>query len=140
MRDQLADRPVLAKVLTNVSWLTLERVFSMATSFVVTVSVTRDLGADRTGIYAYSLNLMTMLRGVSALGLEKIVIRHLAGEDGDDAQLLATSIWLHVAGAALICALIAGFVILIELTGLTRAAVLLVALRYVFDATEIFDY
>lgn len=140
IRDRLAGRPVLAKVLANVSWLTLERIFSMATSFVVTVWVIRYLGADRYGIYAYALSLMAMFRGISALGLEKIVIRQLAGEDGDDAGVLATAFWLRVAGAVLTYALIAGLVTVIEDDGLTRAAVLLVALRYVFDATEIFDY
>lgn len=140
IRDILSDRPVLTKIVANVSWLTLERVLSMATSFVVTVWVIRYLGAERYGIYAYALSLVAMFRGVSALGLEKIVIRNLAGEASEDAEVLATAFWLRMVGAVVTYGLVAVLVLTLEDDVLTRTAVLVVAGRFVFDAAEVFDY
>ena len=97
------------KYFINTGWLFFERIIGMAVSFFVGVYVARYLGPANFGLLSYAGSFVGLFTGISALGLDNIVVRELVKNERKRDELLGTSFILKFIGSifALIIVLIA---------------------------------
>jgi O-antigen/teichoic acid export membrane protein len=93
--------PSLRKIMTNIGWLTVEKILGMAVSLFVGVYVIRYLGADDFGKLSYSLSLVGLLEAVAKLGLDSIVIRNLVKEEEKLEEILGTAFLIKLVASLL---------------------------------------
>ena len=65
------------KYFVNTGWLFFERIIGMAVTFFVGVYVARYLGPANFGLLSYAGSFVGLFMGISALGLNNIVVREL---------------------------------------------------------------
>lgn len=98
---QVDRRSAAAALLSNVSWLVLERVVVMAVGFAVNVWFVRYLGAERYGSYSYAASFSTLFTAVGGLGLDTILVRDLALHPSREAEVLGTALRVRVVASVL---------------------------------------
>lgn len=140
IRRYLERNTTLRKVVSNTSWLMVERLVTLGIRFVVGVWVVRYLGPENYGIYSYAISFIALFQTLSVLGLEKIVIRALSREGTEDDAVIATVFWLRLAGGILAYSVVFGLVAAVEDDWITKLAVLIVGGRFLFDTAQVFDY
>ncbi|NHN38100.1 flippase [Pseudomaricurvus alcaniphilus] len=109
MKNQL-DTELLSsasKILGNLSWLIIERLFALPMVLIVNIAIARDLGASLFGTLNYLLAITSIIPPLAALGLNSIIIRELsgAGSAKDEARILASTLVFRLGGAAVGCLL-----------------------------------
>jgi PST family polysaccharide transporter len=140
IRAGLARHSSIHKVLANTSWLFVERIFTMAVSFLVGAWMVRYLGPERFGLLSYAGSYVSLFGVFASLGLNEIVVRNLvrAKEATDD-----------ILGTALALRLVAGVVTatIVLITGwqleddlLTRSLIAILSVTLIFQSFDIITY
>src|SRR5690606_20050519 len=88
----------IGKYLSNSSWITAERVFGMAASFLVTILIARYLGAVEFGMLSYALSLAAIFSIAGHIGLSGLVVRDLVRLPDSSLETLGTTIALKLTG------------------------------------------
>lgn len=132
-------RPSLAGVITNISWLMVERVILLLTNLAVSIVVARYLGPAGFGIFQYALAFVALFGFLPYLGLDSLVTRHLVEEPEAQAELVGTTLALRIAGGAAAAALAIGASFLFVEDALDRIMIAIIACGMIFDATLAFD-
>lgn len=140
LRQKLAAAET-QKILSNIGWLTVERVLRMAIGFGVGVWVARYLGPTQLGLYSYAIAFTTIFGVIANLGLNRVVVRDLVRFPEQQESILGTSLALKI---------IAGFVIyFFTFTSSaflhadnpeTHLLVSIVATGIIFQALDPFDF
>ncbi len=99
---RLTEHGNLRGVLTNVSWLMLEKFVRIALSLFVTAWMARYLGPNEFGRLAYVLASMAFFQAVVSLGLDGIVVRDLARDTERGSEILGSALALRL-GAGCSC-------------------------------------
>ena len=60
----------LLKIIANINWLTVEKIFNMLVSLFVGVWVARYLGPDKYGAMNYAVAFIALFAPLSRLGLD----------------------------------------------------------------------
>ncbi len=89
--NQLKDRPILQKTITNLLWLFSEKILRLVVGFFVSVWVSRYLGPSDFGIFSYALAFATIFAAIGSLGLDQIIIKEFVKQPQKAEQILGTS-------------------------------------------------
>jgi len=85
-------------VLSNITWLSFDRVVRMGVGLVVGVWVARFLGPGDYGLLSFSLAFASLLGPIAFLGLDSIVVRELVRSPDRREELVGTAFGLKAAG------------------------------------------
>ena len=132
--------PNLKKIISNIGWLTAERILMMAISFVVGVSVVRYLGPENYGKLSYSLSFAGLLGAIAKLGLDQIVIRNLVKEEQSSEEILGTSFVLKLIGSLVTVILIGVSIWIFNSDSQIRWMTIIISIGLIFTAFETIDF
>ncbi|MBW2028507.1 MAG: flippase [Deltaproteobacteria bacterium] len=85
-------------ILTNVSWLTFDKVFRIGIGILVGAWVARYLGPAQYGLLNYALSFTALFGVFAGLGLEGIVVRELVRFPEKTDIILGTTFYLRLIG------------------------------------------
>jgi len=98
-------RKGLLKIIANINWLTVEKIFNMLVSLFVGVWVARYLGPDKYGAMNYAVAFIALLATLSRLGLDTIVVRNIIQNPEKKDEYLGTTLFLKFIGTVVMFAL-----------------------------------
>lgn len=87
---------LLKPVITNGSWLILEKGLRLIGAFAVNAMVARYLGPEQYGIIAYLLAITAFFWGVTNLGADTIIVRELATRPTQSKDIFKTAIFIRL--------------------------------------------
>ncbi|MBW7888681.1 MAG: flippase [Bacteroidetes bacterium] len=133
--------PTLKKILSNLTWLSVDRVVRLFGAVVVNAMLVRYLGPEKNGIYSFALAFVGMFAPLATLGLDAIVIRDIIRVPERKNEILGSAFGLRLTGAlsAFIFAVI-GIYLTRPDDRLTQLLVLLSASATIFQAFDVIDY
>ena len=132
--------PNLKKIISNIGWLTAERILVMAVSFVVGISVVRYLGPQSYGKLSYSLSFAGLLGAIAKLGLDQIVIRNLVREEKSSEEILGTAFVLKLAGSLFTVMLIGISIWIFNNDSQIRLMTVIISIGLIFAAFDTIDF
>lgn len=128
------------KLLSNVSWILLAKITSLALKFITTIWVANYLGSYQYGIIAYSVSFVTLISSIGGLGLDGIVVKELKLNE-KIYSILGTSFILKFIGYFFAFILI--IIISINFDSIdadTSLITIIVGISILFQASEVVDY
>lgn len=102
VRHRIAHRPNLLRIVDNMSWLTLDKIFRMGASLVIGIWLARHLGPEMFGALSFALAIAGILAGVGSLGLQSIVVRDSARRPERAPRIIATSVVMQATAGLII--------------------------------------
>lgn len=107
LRDAIARRPLLARLVGNIGWLIGDRLLRLGAGVLITAWVARHLGPSDFGVLSYAMASVALFSGLATLGLADVLVRDLVRRPDERQRLLASSLVLRLLGgvAALAAAL-----------------------------------
>lgn len=102
--------PGVRKVVGNISWLLVDRVFRMGVGLFVGVWVARYLGPAQYGSLNFAIAFTTIFATLTTLGLDGIVVRQLIQEPDSAPEILGTTLSLRVASSILATVIVIGLI------------------------------
>lgn len=141
LKNKLGEKENSRKILANISWLFLDKIFRVGLNFAITVLIARYLGAQNFGLWNYVIAFVALFSILSSLGLDSIVTRNLVKEEGLKEEILGAAFILKLSGAslALILSVITIFFLRPE-EQLTFYLVLITATSLLFQSFDVIDY
>ena len=100
-------RKSLLKIIANINWLTVEKIFNMLVSLFVGVWVARYLGPDKYGAMNYAVAFIALFAPLSRLGLDTIVVRNIVQNPEKKDEHLGTTLFLKFVGSVVMFVLAA---------------------------------
>jgi len=132
---------VIRKILKNVSWLAIDKIFRMVVGFFVYAMVAKYLGAEQFGLWNYCIAFAGLFVVFSNLGLDDVVVRELVRDSKRRNAILGTAFFLK-----LFAGLITWIITLIAISMVRdgeNLALLLVGLYsaiYIFQSINVIDF
>ncbi|OQA31811.1 MAG: Polysaccharide biosynthesis protein [archaeon ADurb.Bin336] len=90
----IKDRPILEKILKNISWLTLERGFQLFLSVFVGIWVVRYLGPSDFGLMNFAMAFGSIFSPFIGLGVSSILLREFIKHPENKNVLSGTAFWI----------------------------------------------
>ncbi len=133
--------PILQKTLSNLTWLSIDRVVRLFGAVLVNAWLTRYLGPEQNGVLSYALAFVGMFTPLAVLGMDAIVIRDIVRDPSKKDEILGSAFGLRLLGAvsAFVFATIAISLVRPDDT-LTRTLVIISALGMIFQSFDVIDY
>lgn len=133
-------RPLFSKILSNIAWLSADRVLRLAIGLLVGVWLARYLGPETFGQYSFAFALVALFGVFSKLGLDGILVREVVRSPDTQQALLASAFVLRLAGGAAAAAAAVLCVSLVRPADATvQLLVVVVSAGLVFQALDVFD-
>ena len=113
------------------------RIFS---GLFVGVWVARYLGPELFGIYSYAVSFVALFGAIANLGLQTIVVRELLNKPEQQEQIMGTSFYMQIIGAAVVTLIIS---IILPFTSndlTTNAYILIISSGLIFQSFQVIDY
>lgn len=95
----IKQRTGIRQSLTNIGWLSSDRILRMLGAVIVGTVVARYLGPSRFGSLNYALAIYGIFNLISNLGLDSLVVRDIALEANNESQVLGTAFVLKAAAS-----------------------------------------
>jgi PST family polysaccharide transporter len=137
----LSGRPGLARVVSSIVWLGIDRGMRLVFSLVVGVWIARHLGPDDFGQLSFATVFASLFAVVSKLGLERIIVRDLVRHPDRTHEIL---------GSAFVLKLVASFVAMFASIGtiwvmrphdsIAHTLVGVISLAYAVDSFETIEH
>lgn len=89
--QKVRERTGLRMVLSNIGWLSGDRIVRMLGGVLVTTAVARYLGPGQFGLLNYGLAIYGLFNVLSNLGLDYLVVREVALEEEREPEVLGTA-------------------------------------------------
>ncbi|HVZ84622.1 MAG TPA: flippase [Terracidiphilus sp.] len=89
--ETIRSRSGLRASLSNIGWLSGDRILRMFGGVVVSTAVARYLGPSRFGLLNYGLAIYGLFNILSNLGLDYLVVREVALDEKREADILGTA-------------------------------------------------
>jgi O-antigen/teichoic acid export membrane protein len=128
------------KYLENISWLLLEKAFTLLVGLLVGVYVARYLKPEAFGLLNYAISFVSLFAAFSALGMDQILARELAREQEKHPVLLGTGFILKMAGSAILLLLMLGVVLFMGHSIFTNTLILIIAIAELFKGFEVVNH
>ncbi|WP_186576585.1 flippase [Aquibacillus kalidii] len=96
--NRLSSNQTFKKILSNTSWLFLERVLRMIVGLFVGIWVARYLGPDDYGLLGYAQAFVLIFSSFATLGLDGIVVRNVVRSPEKKDEILGTAFLLKLVG------------------------------------------
>lgn len=88
--------------LSNIIWLTTEKLISVAINFAVTLLIARHLGATQFGELSFLLAIVAVMAPFMALGMNALITRELVQSPKHTHIILGSALLIRLCGAVLI--------------------------------------
>lgn len=133
--------PTLRRTMSNLTWLSFDRVVRLVGAVFVNAWLTRYLGPEQNGVLNFALAFVGMFTPLAVLGMDAIVIRDIVRDPQHRDEILGSAFGLRILGAcsALIFAAIAITLVRPD-DVLTRWLVIISASGTIFQAFDVIDY
>lgn len=133
--------PTLRRTVSNLTWLSLDRVVRLIGAVIVNAWLTRYLGPEQNGVLNFALAFVGMFTPLAVLGMDAIVIRDLVRDPEGKEEILGSAFGLRLMGAcsAVIFAVLAIHAVRPD-DHLTQALVIISSLGMVFQSFDVIDY
>lgn len=86
--------PYLRRIVSNIGWLTVDRIVRLGLGVLVTVAIARHLGPEDFGKLNYGMAMFALIGVCASLGLDQVVQRDLVKSSADRDRFLGTCMWL----------------------------------------------
>jgi PST family polysaccharide transporter len=141
IRNRLAGRANLRKVIGNTGWLFADRILRMAIGLVVGVWIARYLGPDQFGQLNYALAFVALFGFLVSFGLDGIVVRDLVQDPARGNEILGTAFIIKLVGAFLsIGAAIVAIRLLQPSDANVHVLVAIIAAGTAFQTLDVIDF
>jgi PST family polysaccharide transporter len=138
---KIRHRTGLRASLSNIGWLSGDRIVRMLGGVIVGTAVARYLGPGQFGLLNYGLAIYGLFNIVSNLGLDFLVVRDVALDESRSPQILGTSFILKgVASVITTVAAIAATKLLEPQNAVLIVIVALMSLASISQALDVIDY
>lgn len=138
LHEKLDNRVQLQKILSNIIWLSLDKVVRLGLGAVVGIWMARYLGPAGFGILNYAAAFAALFSPLATLGLDSIVVRDILIQDPSERHVtLGTAFTMRFLGATLGAA--AATAIIMGLRPDDGLAISLVALSGIALTAQAFD-
>ncbi|MDD8017198.1 MAG: flippase [Bacteroidota bacterium] len=133
--------PTLQKTVSNLTWLSVDRVVRLFGAVIVNAWLTRYLGPAQNGVLSFALAFVGMFSPLAVLGMDAIVIRDIVRDPSQKDEILGSAFGLRLMGAfsALLFAVIGIFIVRPDDT-MTKLLVGISALGLIFQSFDVIDY
>lgn len=132
--------PGLTRILTNIGWLTIEKILQMGINIFVGIWLARFLGPEKFGIYSYALAFVALFGSFASFGLQGIVVRDVVRNPDHKDVILGSTFILKLIGAGLAFTIIAVSIIFTRPGDwLTISLVIILAVQLPFRAFNTID-
>ncbi|WP_216841005.1 flippase [Acidobacterium sp. S8] len=139
--ETIRRRRGLRESLSNIGWLSGDRVLRMVGGVAVGTTVARYLGPDQFGTLGYATAIAALWNMASNLGLDYLVIRDVALHPEHEDQILGTSFLLKfVAGIVTAVAAVLTAMILSPGDRTVGILVTLLSVAYISTSLDVIDY
>ncbi|MEM7591615.1 MAG: flippase [Cyanobacteria bacterium P01_A01_bin.83] len=132
--------PGLRKIISNIGWLTIERLVMMLLSLFVGIYIVRYLGPDNYGKLSYSISFAGLFNAIARLGLNQIVIRNLVKEKQSTQEILGTAFVLRLISSVITVLIIGICIWSFNSDPQIRWMTLIIAIGLIFDAFDTIDF
>ena len=124
----------------NSFWLIGDKLVRLGLGLFIGVWIARYLGPAQYGVLAYAVSFLAIIQAISALGMDSIVVRHIAQSPATAHIVLGTALALRLAAStlSLLAAAAVGVYAYADDTQ-TLVVLLLVASGVVFQPADIVD-
>jgi len=138
---RLDNRPGLQKIVSNTTWLFLEKAVHGAVGLLVMVFIGRYLGPEGFGLFNYSLSIVLIFTTVASLGLDGIVVRDIVRRPDQRDVILGSAFRMKLlAGLLALAALAAAAFLFHAGQARLRSLILIIASGTIFRAFDVFDF
>ncbi len=133
--------PTLQRTLSNLTWLSADRIVRLFGAVFVNAWLTRYLGPENNGVLSYALAFVGMFSPLAVLGMDAIVIRDIVRDPSQKDEILGSAFGLRLAGAgsAVAFAVIGIFLVRPDDT-VTQVLVVISSMGLIFQAFDVIDY
>lgn len=133
--------PTLKRTLSNLTWLSFDRVVRLIGAVFINAWLTRYLGPENNGVLSFALAFVGMFSPLAVLGLDAIVIRDIVRDPSQKNEILGSAFVLQLLGAssAVVFALIGIFLVRPDDT-VTQVLVVISSMGLIFQAFDVIDY
>jgi len=129
--------PALPKIMANINWLTVEKIFNMMISLFIGVWVARYLGPDKYGVMNYAVAFVALFSPLSRLGLDSIVVRNIVQNPEKKDEYLGTTLVLKFGGSVALFGLVLFLITFFKTDHpKTQLYVLIIAFGYIFKSID----
>lgn len=137
----LEQKPVLVKILSNIGWLTADKLLRMGMGLLVGVWVARYLGPEQFGLVNYASAFIGLFAVIGTLGLNSIVVRDLVSNPDQAGLTLGTAALLQLlAGFLAFILAVVSILLLRPDDGMTQWIVTILGTGLLFKASETAAY
>ncbi|MFU2486566.1 flippase [Thauera sp. WH-1] len=98
LQRHIAGRPNLVKILDNIGWLFLDKIFRMGIGLLLGIWIARALGPEQFGILSFATAFTALFAAIATLGLPSVVVRDIIKNPSDKNLILGTAAALQLAG------------------------------------------
>jgi O-antigen/teichoic acid export membrane protein len=135
--DKLNDK--FKKVFSNISYLFLDKFFTLILGLTVGAWVARYLGPEKYGRLNYLLSITTLFSFTVTLGMDSIIIKELSSKSRKNNLVINTGFMLRIIGSIIgvFIVNISGFVLGIH--GQQRVYLFIISLILIFQSFKIID-
>lgn len=113
----------------------------MIIGVIVTALIARYFGAEKYGIFNYSLSIVTIFTAISTLGLPVLTVKSLVQKEYDDNVIISSSLFLRLMGSLVLISLSALTIKILEPTNSEfHFLVLILSISMTFKSFEVIDY
>lgn len=131
--------PGLRKIISNMGWLSAEKLLRMILSFLVGVYVIRYLGPDNFGKLSYGISFVALFIAISKLGLDQIVIRNLVEQENLTTEILGTAFLIKSISSVLAVCLIVPSILYVTDDIQVQKITIIIAIGLVFSNFDVLD-
>lgn len=129
-------------LLSNTSWIVLDRALRFSIGFLLTIWIARYFGPSGFGLLSFAIAWVALFSAFGNLGLEGIVIRDLVARPGREGYILGTAAFLRICGGLMVVIMgVLGYGISFGWGDEQSLAIVLVlTFSQVFLSAEVIDY
>jgi len=131
--------PGFKKIISNIGWLSAERLLRMLVSFFVSIYVIRYLGPENFGKLSYSISFVFLFLAITKLGLDQIVVRNLVDQKDSTSEILGTAFVLKLIGCIIAFIIITIGILPSSNDVLIKQMTIIIAFSMIFTCFDILD-
>lgn len=135
--DKVNDK--FKKVFSNISYLFLDKFFTLILGLTVGAWVARYLGPEKYGTLNYLLSITTLFSFTVTLGMDSIIIKEISSESKKTDLIINTGLILRIVGSIIgvVIVNILGYILGVQ--GEQRIYLFIISLILVFQSFKIID-
>src|SRR3989344_5259046 len=103
-----------SKILKNSSYLIIAQVITKVIAFFYTIFIAKSLGVEQFGLFIVALSYFSLFASITDFGIARFLIREIAKDEKNIAQLLYSTLVLRLIGLFLILILFSVFLFIFD--------------------------